>query len=252
MNRKAIYASYGIEYNGGKILAPTGDYIAPLLKKGNSKTGTAVYTYSQLAGAREWSTKYGTICGTCAGTCPHCYACSGFYCMPSVRDTLALHTIITRSFQSFKKAAIIAQIHADGIKLVRIHAAGDFDSIADVNAWRDIVAACPDVLFWTYTKREFDAVRELNELNNINIVPSIICGRVNYGPCADLIELKAADPAAYICPCGFDESVHCSDCKACATKKHVIFLLHSAPDYNAERDPLYNELKAVFENQAAN
>ena len=252
MNKKAIYASYGIEYKDGKILAPAGDYIAPLLKKGNSKTGKAVYTYSQLAGSREWSTKYGTIKGTCAGDCAHCYACTGFYCMPSVRDALALHTIISRSARglAFKKAAIIAQIHADDIKLVRIHAAGDFDSLADVWTWRDIVKACPDTLFWTYTKRTWDRIAALGDLNNINIVPSIICGRVNFGPCADLLELKAADPAAYICPCGFDGDTHCSDCKACATKKHVIFLLHSTPDYNAESDPLYNELKAVFESQA--
>ena len=256
MRKSDIYKQYGIEYANGKILAPTGDYIAPLLKKGNSKTGAAVWTYSQLAGAREWSTKYGTVAGTCAGTCEHCYACTGFYCMPSVRDTLALHTIITRRTVrftgGFKARAIIAQIKADKIALVRIHAAGDFDSIDDVRTWRDIVKACPDTLFWTYTKKTYPEVDELNKLENINIVPSVICGRFNFGTCADLFELLAYDPDAYICPCGFDENTHCEDCKACATKKHVIFLLHSTSDYNAENDPLYNELKAVFEKQAAN
>lgn len=245
MRKSDIYRQYGIEYKDGKILAPTGDYIAPLLKKGNSKTGAAVYTYSQLAGAREWSTKYGTICGTCAGTCDHCYACTGFYNMPSVRDALALNTILTGSARglAFKKAAIIAQIKADNIKLVRIHAAGDFASVQDVNTWRDIVKACPDTLFWTYTKRTYPQLDELNALKNINIVPSIVCGRVNFGTCEEILTLKEKCPGAYICPCGFDDNMHCENCKACATNKNVIFLLHSTPDYDGEKDPLYNILK---------
>lgn len=254
MRKSDIYKQYGIEYANGKILAPTGDYIAPLLKKGNSKTGAAVWTYSQLAGAREWSTKYGTVAGTCAGTCKHCYACTGFYCMPSVRDTLALHTLLTRRTAGFtggfKARAIIAQIKADNIALVRIHAAGDFDSVEDVDTWLQIATECPGTKFWTYTKRDFDRIAALNSLLNVNVVPSILKGRVNYGPCADLLELKKENPAAYICPCGFTEK-HCDTCKACATQPAVIFLLHSTPDYNAEQDPLYNELKAAVMAQPA-
>lgn len=248
MKKSEIYAAYNVTYKGGKILAPTGDYIAPLLKKGNSKTGAAVYTYSQLAGARVWSTAYGDMCGTCAGSCPNCYACAGFFNMPSVRDALALHTIITRSDIDFKKRAIIAQIKADKISVVRIHASGDFDSIQDVNAWADIVAACPETLFWTYTKRAWPEIDLLNNMPNINIVPSIVAGRVNFGTCSELLELKALEPAAYICPCGFSE-MHCQDCNACALKEHVIFLLHSTPDYNGAGDPLYMELKTIVENQ---
>lgn len=242
MRKSDIYKEYGIEYKAGKITAPDGSQIAPLLKAGNSKTGKGVFTYSQLAGCRVWDTAYGPMCGTCAGQCENCYACTGFYNMPSVRDTLALHTIITRSHIEFKKAAIIAQIKADNIKTVRIHAAGDFDSVVDVKAWLDIVKACPGTLFWTYTKRTLPGLDELNALENINIVPSIVCGRVNYGTCEDILTLKELCPAAYICPCGFS-GTHCEDCKACATRKNVIFLLHSTPDYDGEKDPLYNILK---------
>lgn len=248
MKKEKIYNAYGIQYKAGKILSPAGEWIKPLLKKGNSKTGAAVFTYSQLAGCGTWSTSYGDIAGTCAGTCPDCYACAGFYKMKNVQDALALHTIITRSNLEFKKAAIIAQIKADKINVVRIHAAGDFDSIQDVNAWRDIVNACPGTLFWTYTKRSWPEIDTLNALQNINIVPSIMAGRVNYGPCADLLKLKEINPAAYICPCGFIEK-HCADCKACALNSNVIFLLHSTPDYNAADDPLYTELKNIVINQ---
>lgn len=33
MKKSEIYAAYNITYKNGKILAPSGDYIAPLLKK---------------------------------------------------------------------------------------------------------------------------------------------------------------------------------------------------------------------------
>ena len=57
--------------------------------------------------------------------------------MNNVKNTLALNTVITRSYLEFKKNAIIAQIKADKITVVRIHAAGDFDSIQDTNIWAD-------------------------------------------------------------------------------------------------------------------
>lgn len=246
--KKEIYASYNIEYVNGKIKTPDGDLINPLLKKGNTKTGEKIFTYSQLAGCHTWNTELGTIKGTCSGTCPNCYACTGFFKTPSTKKSLAINTIITRSNINFKIAAIIAQIKADNISIVRIHAAGDFDSISDVNAWDEISKACPDTLFYTYTKRAWDDIDTLNNNSNVNIVPSIIGDRFNFGTCSELIELKNICPTAYICPCGFTET-HCQDCKACAINKNVIFLLHSTPDYNGEDDPLYMELKAIVENQ---
>ncbi len=251
MTKKDIYKLYNIEYQNGKIKAPNGEFINPLLKTGNGKTGKSIFTYSQLAGARIWSTAYGEIKGTCAGNCPNCYACTGRYNMDNVKDCNALHTLITRSYIDFKKRAIIAQIKADHISIVRVHASGDFDSIEDVKAWLEISAACPDTFFYTYTKRPWQEIEVLNKCHNFNIVPSLICGRVNFGPCSELLELKAMVPNSYICPCGFDDSMHCENCKACATKEHVIFLLHSTPDYNGPDDPLYSELKKMVFNQEA-
>lgn len=47
--KAAIYAAYGIEYKGGKILAPLYGWINPLLINGNAKLGKGVYTWSMLA-----------------------------------------------------------------------------------------------------------------------------------------------------------------------------------------------------------
>lgn len=54
-NKKAIYASYGIEFKSGKINAPVFGFINPLLIDGNAKLGKGVYTWSMLAGTTEYN-----------------------------------------------------------------------------------------------------------------------------------------------------------------------------------------------------
>ena len=61
MKKETIYNNYGIQYKAGKILSPSGEWIAPLLKKGNSKVGKAVFTYSQLPTNDLFDTKYGVV-----------------------------------------------------------------------------------------------------------------------------------------------------------------------------------------------
>lgn len=47
-SKKKIYASFGIEFKNGKILAPVFGWINPLLVDGNSKLGKGVWTFSTL------------------------------------------------------------------------------------------------------------------------------------------------------------------------------------------------------------
>ena len=49
MTKKEIYAAHGIEFAHDRI-SWRGQWIPELLKAGNSKTGTAVYTWSMPAG----------------------------------------------------------------------------------------------------------------------------------------------------------------------------------------------------------
>lgn len=49
MKKADVYKKYGIEYKNGKILY-NGQWIAELLKEGNSKTGKRVWTWSMPAG----------------------------------------------------------------------------------------------------------------------------------------------------------------------------------------------------------
>ena len=255
MTKKEIYAQHGIEYKDGSILF-NGEYIPELLKDGNTKLGKSVWTWSMLPGNMEYTVEYNgktiTAAGTCICNCVGCYAQTGFYNMPNTKYSNALKTVIARTDAEFMANAIIAQIHASNIKLVRIHASGDFFSTDYVNDWRRIVRECPNTMFWTYTKNR-DAEHAFDDLANINIVKSIIDGvGYNFGHCGYIIDLynrlKAAGAKVHICRCGIDKNQHCNDCKGCAENDFVLFVEHSTA-YKASADARYNELVELIDAQ---
>lgn len=256
INKKGIYEKYGINYNGGKIEAPFFGLISPLLVNGNAKLGKGVYTWSMLPGNISHSV---TLCGekaevkgTCPANCPGCYAQTGFYNMPEVKAANARKTVLARMRPAFVKAAILAQIEAEGVKLVRIHASGDFFSPEYVEMWREIATVCPGVLFWTYTKNP-EAETAFDRLANVNVVRSCVPGYgYNFGKCAYILRLyyalKEAGEDVYICRCGIDKNQHCTTCRGCSRNKYVLFIEHST-DYKAEEDPAFPVLRAVIEAQ---
>ena len=256
MNKKEIYGSFGIEFKAGKIFHPRFGWIAPLLIDGNSKLGKGVWTFSTLAGSIGWKIEIDgesmEVFGTCPCNCNGCYAQTGFFRMPSVVKANAIKTILCREDLDFVKRAIMAQIIADGVKLLRIHASGDFFSADYIEAWREIVKASPAVLFWTYTKNRA-AEEAFDDLNNINIVKSIIPGYgFNFGPCGYILKvykaLRELEKPVYICRCGIDKNQHCTNCHGCAKNEYVLFIEHST-NYKAEEDPLFPELYEIIENQ---
>lgn len=245
MSKKEVYAKYGIEYNNGKIKDPNGNWINELLKEGNTKTGKHVLTWSMRPGKE----------GTCVCTCEGCYAMTGLFNMPSVKESLARNTALVNDHIDFVKRAIMAQLECIGDAEIRIHAAGDFntkDPEQYVAMWHDIAAAFPGSKFWTYTKMSrFE--NAFDDLKNANIVKSLIPEKgVNYGHCDYIMELyaylKAMGKNVYICRCGIDKNQHCENCGHCSTADYVLFIEHST-DYQAEKDPLFEELKALIESQ---
>ena len=245
-NKKATYAFYGIEYKGGKILSPIG-WIAPLLKEGNSKVGKQTFTFSLPAGTK----------GTCICDCEHCYAQSGFYCMKSVKESLERNRVLVEQHLDFVEHAIMAQILADEITMVRIHAAGDFNTVnreAYANMWLDVVTENPTVKFWTYTKiKKFETL--FDSLPNANIVPSVLPYGLgfNFGTCEQMIHayetMIAHGIEPHICECGIDDNHHCENCAGCSVNKYVLFLLHSTASYNAKADVLLPIIEKIIAKQ---
>lgn len=257
MKKSEVYAQYGIKFEKGKIFSEKFNaWINPLLVDGNSKLGKGIYTFSTLPTNQIFHVViYGKpydVKGTCVCSCNGCYATKGFYNMPSVLQSNALKTILCYEDLQFVKNAIIAQIKAENISFVRIHASGDFFSERYIEVWQDIARECEDTIFWTYTKNE-KAVSMFDGFSNANIVKSIIKGYgFNFGHCDYILKvykaLKAQGKAAYICRCGIDKNQHCTNCKGCSKNEFVLFIEHST-EYQAEKDPMFEELKAIIDSQ---
>lgn len=257
--KEQIYSAYGIKYDRKqeKIYHPVLGWIRTLLINGNDKLGRGVFTFSTLPTNKMYIVSFGPfidkhIKGTCPCHCTGCYATKGRYAFENVIQANARKTWLSRFDIDFMTRAIIAQIHADHIKICRIHASGDFDSSAYIMAWRHIVKESPNTIFWTYTKN-IQAENAFDDLSNINVVRSIIPGiGFNFGHCDYIIKaykaLKAIGKRVYICRCGIDKKQHCTNCHGCYDNEIVLFIEHST-EYKAEKDPLYNEVKQLIESQ---
>lgn len=237
MTKKDIYAKYGIEYANGKVTTPIGKS-CELLKKGNSKTGAKVLTWSMNQ-------------TTCRMHCEGCYADRGCYNFSNVKKTLAFNTELATRHLDFWKSCIMAQLETlpEGTE-IRIHAVGDFFGPEYVKAWHDIAEAFPGLVFWTYTKTEYE--NAFDDLPNANIVKSLIDGRYNFGHCEYVMglydELKTTGKSVHICKCGVDDNQHCEGCHKCSISEYVLFLEHST-DYVAENDPAYSRFVEMVNNQ---
>lgn len=255
-SKKAIYARYNIEYVNGKIKSEKYGFVNEMLIDGNSKIGKGCFHFSTLPTNQSFEVVVNnqsyTVKGTCVCNCAGCYATKGNYRFQSVKNSLGMRTLLIRNELDFVKRAIMAQIEADGIQAVRIHASGDFDSKEYLEMWIDIVKAFPGVKFWTYTKvREFE--NAFNGFDNANIVKSVIPGYgFNFGHC-DYIEtlynkLSSENKTVHICKCGIDKNQHCTNCKGCSVNEYVLFIEHST-EYKAENDPKLAKIRALIEKQ---
>jgi len=255
-SKKDIYSAFGIEYQSGKIYHSEFGFIPTLLVDGNQKLGKGVWTFSTLPTNKEYTSvingKVYTEKGTCPCHCVGCYATTGNYRFSSTIKALMVRTWLARHDPEFVKRAIMAQIIADHVKLLRIHAAGDFFSADYTAMWAEIVEFAHDTVFWTYTKNA-SAESAFDSFSNANIVKSCIPGiGFNFGHCDYIIKaykaLKAAGNNVYICRCGIDNNQHCTTCHGCAESEFVLFVEHST-GYDASADPAYSELVGLINSQ---
>lgn len=253
---KKSIESLGLKTYGEAIMIDGTLYPLPLVE-GNDKIGN-VWHASTLPTDKTFNIELGgenvSVCGTCPTHCEGCYGTKGNYQrFPAIYQLLGLRTLFLKKYPDIYFKVAVFQIIAENIQLIRLHATGDFIR-GEASGWYNIFKALPNVKGWTYTKCKFTKeIKALDSLDNFNIVKSIIkgCG-FNFGHIDYLLKtynrLTDEGKKPYICRCGIDKTQHCDNCKGCASNEYVLFIEHST-EYKAEKDPLYETIKAIIESQ---
>lgn len=131
---------------------------AALSEATNTKLGPLIHGWSIPAGRRWTCPGESHLCGS------RCYAKSGFFRMPSVRDS---HIRNYRFSQLPEFAAwMLASLKLNFVRVMRVHVSGDFYDVEYVRKWLHIVQRSPDCLFFAYTRswREEEMLPELVQL----------------------------------------------------------------------------------------
>lgn len=190
------------------------------MSKGNTKLAKNIKTFNLPA------IKSCPNAGECAKSC---YAKKAERQYPEVRISRARNYRLAKESTKLLKQKILQQLKKGDI--VRIHESGDFFCQEYVDMWTEIVKKRPDVMFYAYTKTEhlFD-FSEIKRQPNFSLVPSIIAGKINFGP-EDEITIRAQELGLPICPCKPGNKVKCGiDCKICMDPNigpnGVLFIQH--------------------------
>lgn len=140
-----------------------------MLVRGNTKLGNSIWCFSIPAGE------------TCPGKSQlcddRCYAQRGMFVMPSVKRSH--HRNLESTYLSDFSERMIEEIRKHKCHVIRIHVAGDFYNGEYVRKWHAVAKACPDVIFFVYTRswrvpsiRE-DIVRLVKDCPNLRMWYSI-------------------------------------------------------------------------------
>ena len=146
---------------------------ARIASNGNIKLGRTMGTFSKLYGNADYSSKYGTVCGTCGDYCKGCFkSCyvGKSYRYPTVVDGHARNTIAFRedlggAFETINKQLDRKRKPFD---TVRINQSGEIESTVELLMWIATAARHPETRFYLYTKN-FDALKAV--INSAVIVP---------------------------------------------------------------------------------
>ena len=156
-----------------------------------------------------------------------CYAVACYSRYPNVRTRWDENLKLSRQ-EAFPETMIDEIVEKRGV-VVRIHVGGDFYSERYVRKWRRIAGALPSVQFYGYTKVwEFVQSTSLNELENVNIINSVLPdGTVNFGPLDEMVA-KSKEFVIPICPYrrGHNDDKCGATCSLCLTEPRMLFVKH--------------------------
>lgn len=114
-----------------------------MISKGNTKLGKGIWV---------WNIPAVATCPGATDLCRDvCYALRGRFRSQATKQ---------KHEDNWQKLSIlpefpgwmIASLHLMGVRVLRVHVAGDFYSVAYARKWVRIVKTCPDVIFYAYSR----------------------------------------------------------------------------------------------------
>ncbi len=135
-----------------------------MLQLGNRKLGALIHS---------WSTPVDKTCPGASETCLSlCYARRGHYHSRRVQAALMKNLIIAKSKEFVPWMNL--QLRVQFVRVLRVHAAGDFFNGKYIRNWMKILRANPQVIAFSYTRtwavpEYFDAIVELGRQPNMQL-----------------------------------------------------------------------------------
>ena len=194
----------------GVVISPFGS--------GNLKIGPGIYTYSKLPG-RPTEAALGSphrltvlqgdhdarsVMGTCPGATPECVT------ICYAQRPVAEQGVVYQMWQgNTMREADVPDPPADAV-LIRLHISGDFDSVAYIERWTQILKERPHLTAWAYTKSWRvpalrPALERLRALPNMQMFGSMDASALddpNHDPHCAVCGMESTNP---------QHSVHCPD-----------------------------------------
>lgn len=241
--------------------APTGELH---LSKDRKVSPRGIYQHSRSRWVPTVANSFGLPAGlSCPGKTEFCVSCYGARAeqYQGVEEALdrnlrllldagtvdGMTVLLARMMERFKRDADRLEL-AGRDRIFRIHWDGDFFSIDYAAAWARVIAACPDIQFWAYTRSFTDPVNVVPTLagvDNLNLYLSVDAANIDAaapvladwpgvhlaGCAVDYRHAREYAPDAVICPENAgrmplmeDGRGACVDCGVCPEgRRDVLF-----------------------------
>jgi hypothetical protein len=155
-----------------------------------------------------------------------CYALKAQKMYPNVRKWRDDNLSLAKQHPKALLFMIHMQLTSTKYTVCRIHSSGDFFSQEYVDLWYEIVKRFPKIKFYAYTKVDkLLNFRKLKSLPNFNLIPSLINGKLNFGP-KPYVDQLVIDEGAFLCP-AHDKKIKCNlHCNYCVSNNKPVFIQH--------------------------
>lgn len=162
-----------------------------------------------------------------SSVCSECYGVRGTFRFRNVKRVCLSNELLWLENPKKWESDMMSYLSWHNPRLFRFFAAGELDSLAQLQAIMRVAASNPEVKFWLPTKR-IDILKQIE----YSEIPENLCIRYSgyyidvvpgVYPCESLARTGDENIVGFPCPHDFDDTqAHCSKCKACWNREITV------------------------------